>query len=102
MARPEVTLGPLPRVRALRVGSWVEWLAEERLEQGSEGRGRGGLPRAEADQGQGVVAVHSAAGARQAAAPWAGTRRTGEGLWPQPLSGWGYAQIRYLPGRERV
>ena len=33
MARPEVTLGPLPRVRALRVGSWVEWLAEERLEQ---------------------------------------------------------------------
>ena len=41
---------------------------------GSEGRGRGGLPRAEADQGQGVAAVHSAAGARQAAAPWAGAR----------------------------
>ena len=42
---------------------------------GSEGRGRGGLPRAEADQGQGVAGLgHSIAGARQAAGPWAGAR----------------------------
>ena len=30
---------------------------------GAEGRGRGGLPRAEADQGQGVAAVHFTAAA---------------------------------------
>ena len=67
--------------------------SEERMEQVREidgeqayekmMRGNGeGRPR----EGKASGEILEASGAQKAGAPWAGTQRTGAGLWPQPLS----------------
>ena len=39
------------------------------------------------ERGKASGEILEASGAQKAGAPWAGTRRTGAGLWPQPLKG---------------
>ena len=52
---------------------------------------RRAVEKADQEQGQASREGHAsgeilaASGAQEAGAPWAGTRRTGAGLWPQPL-----------------
>ena len=84
-------------------------VSEERMEQGAGVRRRASLREDDAGNGEGQPRegqasgdgkasgeILEASGAQKAGAPWAGTRRTGAGLWPQPLSGTAFGKDAYL------